>query len=66
MNDHGRNSDMQQSVSERRYGFADFIVLSAAMCLSLATWAALADAAKVGEWKSIIDVAVTFFSRWLL
>jgi hypothetical protein len=28
--------------------------------LSLATWSALTDAAK-GEWKSIIDVAVTLF-----
>ena len=31
------------------------------MCLSLVTWAALADAAKVGEWKSIIDVVFTLF-----
>lgn len=51
---------MQQSASERRYGFADFVMLSAAMCLSLVTWAALADA-KVGEWKSIIDVVFTLF-----
>ena len=52
---------MQQCVSERRYGLADFVMLSAAMCLSLVTWAALADAAKVGEWKSIIDVSLALF-----
>jgi hypothetical protein len=61
MINHGRNLDMQQSVSERRYGFADFVMLSAAMCLSLVTWATLADAARAGEWKSIIDVALTLF-----
>ena len=52
---------MQQCISERRYGFADFVMLSAAICLSLVTWAALADAAKVGEWKSITDVTLTLF-----
>jgi hypothetical protein len=61
MSDHGRNLDIQQSVNERRYGFADFVMLSAAMCLSLVTWAILADAAKGGEWKSTIDVAITLF-----
>jgi hypothetical protein len=52
---------MQQCVSERQYGFTDFVMLSAAMCLSLVAWAALADTAKVGEWESIIDVTLTLF-----
>jgi hypothetical protein len=59
MNNHDPN--MHQCESERRYGLADFVVLSAAICLSLVTWAALADAAKVGEWKSIIEVVLTLF-----
>ena len=61
MNNRDGNPNMQQSVIERRYGFINFIVLSSAMWLSLATWAALVDVAKGGEWKSIIDVAVTLF-----
>jgi len=61
MNNHGRTPDMQQCVRERRYSFADFVILSAAVSLPLVTWAALADAARVAEWKSIIDVALTLF-----
>jgi hypothetical protein len=61
MNNHGKNLDMQQCLGERRYGLADVVMLSAAMCLSLVIWAALADAAKAGEWKSIIHVTLTLF-----
>jgi hypothetical protein len=48
-----------RDAKDREHGAVDLLVLSATVCLALATWAYLADTSSVPPWKAFVSVVIT-------
>jgi hypothetical protein len=48
-----------EDAKDREHSAVDLLVLSATVCLALATWAYLADTSAVPPWKAFVSVVIT-------